>query len=145
MNVDFKKEFMDFNFDDILLQSNNSLVNSYVHYTSHKQQYIKETLENFRTLTFLNQNLDEICKIKCSSGSCKTKVHVTILDGSGEGKLRLQIKAVVLKQRKLFANLINYINFLNENEKVLIGTEASFNQNAKIKTIFSKLMQSKKK
>lgn len=144
MNVDFKKQFLDFNFDDMLLQRNNPLVNSYVHYTSRKQQYIKQTLENFRTLTFLDQNLNEICNIKCTVSS-NTKVHVTILDGKPEEKLRLKIKTLVLKQRKLFNNFINYINFLNENEKVLSATDASFNQNTKIKTIFNKLMHSKKK
>lgn len=144
MNIDFKKQFLDFNFDDILLQNNNPLVNSYVHYTSHKQHYIKETLENFRSLTFLDQNLNEICNIKKTLNS-DTKVHVTILDGRPEEKLRLKIKTLVLKQRKLFNNFINYINFLNENEKVLSGTDASFNQNKRIKTIFNKLMHNKTK
>ena len=50
MNInieEFKTDFIDVNFDEILLQNNNPLINSNV-YTNVKQKYFDETFYNYR-------------------------------------------------------------------------------------------------
>ena len=62
MNInieEFKTDFIDINFDEILLQNNNPLINSNV-YTNVKQKYFDETFYNYREYKMHLTELDVI-------------------------------------------------------------------------------------
>lgn len=113
--INFKKEFLDIDFDDILNNENNPLVNSYDYYIKYKKEYLDESFKRFlkyqKTALELNK-LYEIKNIKLSS----TKVIYTYINKSRIEKLEKTISELIIAQRRIFSNFVLYVKYLNENQ-----------------------------
>lgn len=116
MEVDFKKEFINIDFDSKLLENNNHLINSQDHYVSYKQKYIEETLRNFEEYTKLNESY---VQLQNKTSETETKTMYTYVDNAKVSDLKQSIKSVVLKQRRILQNFSKYIEYLNSNANLL--------------------------
>ena len=47
MNIDYYAQYININFDEILLENNNNLLNSEEFYLMYKKDYFDQTSENF--------------------------------------------------------------------------------------------------
>jgi hypothetical protein len=118
----FESTYIKKDFDSILLQQSNSLINSNIFYLKYKQRYIEETLKNY------NEYKDTISKLFDLRGPISNdpyKVYKTICDPSFESCLLQKEKNVIKKQTYIFQNFLHYIQFLNENKHVLTSKENS--------------------
>lgn len=110
----FENKFITAGFDDILLDANNSLINSEKHYISYKQTYIQnavKNLENYKSLVEKITDLEE-CQLSKTSNS---KVVYTYIDTDHLNELNQQAKDSLLQQRRLYDQFVNYIHHLNTN------------------------------
>jgi hypothetical protein len=116
MEVDFRKEFINIDFDAKLLENNNHLINSQDHYVSYKQKYIKNTLNNFGAYTKL---METYMQIQNKTSTTDFKVFFTYVDDSEVTNLKHSIKTIILHQRKMLYNFLLYIEYLNANANLL--------------------------
>jgi len=114
MNInieEFKTDFIDVNFDEILLQNNNPLINSNV-YTNVKQKYFDETFYNYREYKMHLTELDVIVTNKEVKKS-DTKIIYNFTNLELENELKSKLKKILIRQRNAKSNFINYINHNN--------------------------------
>jgi len=116
MEVDFKEEFINIDFDNKLLENNNHLINSQEHYLSYKQKYIEETLQNYDEYTKMSESY---VKLQNKTSETETKTMYTYVDNAKVSDLKQSIKSVVLKQRRILQNFLTYIEYLNSNATLL--------------------------
>jgi hypothetical protein len=116
MEVDFKVDFINIDFDNKLLENNNPLLNSQQHYIAFKQRYIKDTLSNSKKYTALKGELEQLENM--SSYTDTKFVHVYI-DDNKVSAIKQSIKNIILHQRVLLSNFLNYIDYLNSNVSLL--------------------------
>ena len=112
---DFKKEFMDIDFDDLLIKDNNPLVNSYNHYIKYKNDYLDrafDTFMRFQKLALELSKLYEMERIQLSP----SKVIFTYINASRVRTLQSAINTIIVSQREQLTNFITYIETLNENK-----------------------------
>jgi hypothetical protein len=111
----FCNDFKDVDFDRLLIEQNNSLVNSSQHYLDLKNAYIKETNGNFNILsnTLVEFNV-LINNYKKHEQGNVIRHHYNVVDKSKLELLNNQIKEIFENQRKIFVIFTNYINFLND-------------------------------
>lgn len=110
-NIDFKKEFILVNFDDMLLSCNNPLINSDDYYIKYKSEYFKQTQQNYLRFTQLQNNIQNDV-----STSNNNKYTFIFRDESEENiKLEAQheMKTIILQQRKALNNFMHYILQIN--------------------------------
>lgn len=143
MNInieEFKTDFIDFNFDEILLQYNNPLINSNV-YTNVKQKYFDETFYNYREYKMHIMELDVIVTNKEIKKS-DTKIIYNYTNSESENELKNKLKKILIRQRNAKSNFMNYINHLNDNVRVYIESEKDKQTKSKPRNFFSKIMDS---
>lgn len=130
---EFKQKFLDSvdNFDNILIQNNNPLVNSQEYYLNYKQTYIATTLENLKTYSLLKNQLDKLLSEQHQVIDGK-KVYYTYIDNQLLDNLREQCFQVYTKQKQLLENFTHQVNFVNLNFKKL--TQQSNDTVVKTKT-----------
>jgi hypothetical protein len=113
MNYDldrFKKDFIDIDFDDMLIQQNNELVNSNNHYLQHKDDYFLKTninYTNFKKLyekysVYMNNHVED---------HLNKKFRYTYVNKETLNSINEQLKTILLEQRTLYKVFIDYINF----------------------------------
>jgi hypothetical protein len=146
MNInieEFKTNFIDVNFDEILLQYNNPLINSNV-YTNVKQKYFDETFYNYREYKMHLMELDVIVTNKEVKKS-ETKIIYNFTNVELENELKSKLKKILIRQRNAKSNFMNYINHLNNNVRVYIDSEKEKGKQIKSKprSFFSKFMDTK--
>jgi hypothetical protein len=128
MEVDFKTEFINIDFDKKLLENNNQLVNSQNHYVSLKQRYIQDTLLNFKEYTNLE---DSLTQLQNKTFENDHKVFYTYVDRSKVTDIKQSMKNIVLRQRQMLNNFLKYIEYLNNHSTLLqpqvIKTKRRFN------------------
>jgi hypothetical protein len=134
-DVDFKNDFLSVNFDNILIEHNNPLVNSYDHYIKYKQQYIRISKQNSESYSELYAKLVSILEqqnIKTST----YRFSFVFADENYINSLKTQIKELITQQRKLLSNFIHYLQTLNSDyEKLLpkpLSKSKSLNINSPI-------------
>jgi hypothetical protein len=106
----FKNTFLTNNFDDFLINNNNNLVNSNKYYLQFKVEYLNKTTNNLNKYTTLLKEFNEL------SNNYKindNKYSYTFIDKNLYNKTNNELKSLLLEQRKLYNNFINYIQFLN--------------------------------
>lgn len=113
--IDFEKFFLNISFDDILLNNNNPLINSYDQYIKYKESYLSTTESNYMNYLNIVNKLSVIKQKKCTKVSDR-KIYVTILDKNEELALKKELKNLVSTQQNLLKNFLNYVNLLNENK-----------------------------
>lgn len=112
---DFKSDFMEIDFDDILIKNNNHLVNSYKHYIKYKNEYLDlafNTFMRYQKSALELSKLYEMQRIQLSP----SKVIYTYINASRVRSLQATINTIIVNQRERLANFMSYIETLNENK-----------------------------
>lgn len=107
----FKQQFLDFDFDYILIESNNEYINSNEHYLDFKNEYINNTNVHFEKLTELLKRFNILHNFYSKSSNNKYVYHY--FDTNTKEDYNINIKNIIIDQRKLYSNFINHIDFLN--------------------------------
>jgi len=107
----FKDDFLCCDFDNILIEEDNNLLNSNEHYIDYKNEYIKQTNINHKELDSLLKKFSILNNFYTKS--CDRKYVYHFIDNNTKEKLNNEIKNVHLYQRKLFTNFVNHVEFLN--------------------------------
>jgi len=107
---EFKQRFLNIDFDNILNQEDNKLVNSSEYYLQYKNNYINFTNQNYITYCKL---LDNYLQLSNNYTVSNSKYIYTVIDQSLYQKLNKDIKNLINTQKKLYDNFIHYINLLN--------------------------------
>lgn len=111
-SFDFFKEFIDVDFDNILLQNNNPLFNSDEHYCRYKKKYLDEAYKNKE---IYEQHSDELQHLQNQQvvKTSATKVIYTFVDEDKIKLLKQNKKNLVSTQRQSLQNFLQYLNQLN--------------------------------
>lgn len=109
-DIEFKKKFLEIEFDDILNEQNNKYVNS-DEYLQYKDVY----------LTSFNKRLEELIKLKIEydilnnfyTKTYNNKYIYNVIDVQSKEKHNNLIKILIQEQKKDLENFLHYIDFLN--------------------------------
>lgn len=112
MNIDFEMSYINVNFDNILIEDNNPIVNSESLYLQFKKQYFEQTYDNYDLFKRLTNELRDIEGNEGHSVS-GNKYSYIFNDITKIESLRLTIKNIVISQEKLYNNFYQYITLLN--------------------------------
>lgn len=106
----FKQTFLDFDFDNILIQTNNELINSNDLYLKYKAEYLHTTQENLNKYIKLYSVLKQLSNNYIIENN---KYSYTVIDTLEYNNINKDIKSLIIEQRQLFNNFMKYIQFLN--------------------------------
>lgn len=139
MNIDFYSQYININFDEILLENNNTFVNSEEFYLMYKKEYFDKTLENFEKFKVWISELNELTNLNVSDNN---KYKYVYINTTRLEMLKQQLKNLIISQNKLLDNFHHYITLLNTHpEKFKLKDE----ETSVKRGFLSKLLQSKKK
>ena len=111
MDIDFYSKYINVNFDNILLESNNDLVNSEDHYLKYKKEYMEETQVNYEKFKEYKQKLSELSDLQYTKNASKY-TYVYINDNE-VNIVKHNLKNIIILQNRLFENFSHYISLLN--------------------------------
>lgn len=136
--VNFQSHFLDFDFDKILIDDNNTLINSNEHYLYYKTTYLKTTQENLENYKNLNDKYISLTNNEFTTDTGKVKYYVS--NQSELDNIKLEMNKIIMLQRNLYDNFINHIKFLNEHKiKLTNSSKKTQNKSSSAKKFFSKL------
>lgn len=138
----FKERFLDYNFDEILISSNNPLINSVEHYIKFKQSYFAETQVNYKTYIAIDSQIKQLNPVS-EYRDTENHVHYTYIDESLMSELNQKLKNIEIQQGKLFDNFVHYIGFLNANQSKLVSTSKERAQSSIVLPRMKKLLRIK--
>lgn len=107
---EFKERFLNINFDNILIQEDNPLVNSSEYYLQYKNNYLTLTNKNYTDYCIL---LDKYLELSNNYTIVNNKYTYTIVDKSLYLKLNKDIKNLINNQQKILDNFLHFVNLLN--------------------------------
>jgi len=137
MDIDFYKQYISVNFDEILTDNNNPLVNSEVVYTNFKRNYFDQTLEAYELFKKYNTELQNL--ENTDGYSSDTKYVYVYKNDKRILEIRQKIKNIVVEQERRFNDFYHYVNLLNTNrQKFEIKTVTN-----EKRSFFSKLFDKK--
>jgi len=115
MDIDFysQYQYININFDEILMESNNHLINSQNVYLVYKQQYFDESLKNYELFKKYKTELERLQKSETIT--LPNKYLFVYKDTQVIEQTKQNLKNVVLSQEKLLNNFHHYITLLNTN------------------------------
>lgn len=109
--MNFREQFIA-DFDQLLLDQNNPVINSYEQYGQYKDNYLKLTEKNWLQYEKIN---NELQGLKNYYTNPKTNRFVyKYIDHDKLNKLNLELKNIVIEQRKHHQNFLNFIMILNK-------------------------------
>jgi hypothetical protein len=140
----FIDEFIATNFDDILLQNDNPLINSDEYYIKYKQCYMDDARTNLLEYETLTNELRRLQEIKLVALSDSKVIYTFVNDVTIQG-LKSKRKDLVVKQRQKLTNLLLYIDRLNMDFEKILGNSCDKSASIKSKkSVFAKLVEKKK-
>lgn len=107
---EFKKTFIDIDFDEILSSNNNPLVNSSELYLIYKQNYINDTINNN---DIYNELDSKIKSLESQSQNNNNKITFVYIDSNELQALKYKRKMLYISQQKKLQNFLHYIKQLN--------------------------------
>jgi hypothetical protein len=116
MEIDFKKEFITFDFDGILINNNNPLINSYDLYIQYKQKYIISTKKNYESYQKLLKEYKKLNELKYKKEN--NIIFYTFITSETLDDISSKIKNLIISQKNNLSNFLNYINHLNDNQSL---------------------------
>jgi hypothetical protein len=138
MNIDYYAQYININFDEILLENNNSLVNSEEFYLMYKKDYFDQTSKNFEKYKKWDVELQELTNFNVSES---TKYKYVYTNLTKVEFLKQELKNLIIAQNKLLDNFHHYVTLLNTHpEKFKVKTEDVQQK----RSFLSKLLTSKK-
>jgi hypothetical protein len=105
----FKQTFLNIDFDNILMQTNNDFINSNELYIQYKSEYLTKTEENLQKYKTL-YNL--LIKLSNNYRVNNNKYSYTFVDKNEYNKLNKEIKIILVEQRQLYVNFMTYVQLL---------------------------------
>ncbi len=115
----FKCDFLNCNFDNMLIEEDNPILNSNEHYIDYKNEYIEQTKINHKKLDELLKKFNILNNFYTKS--CDRKYVYHFIDNDTKEKLNNEIKNIHVYQRKLYINFINHIEFLNNAKNTTVN------------------------
>jgi hypothetical protein len=112
---DFKGEFMDVDFDDILIKDNNPLVNSYKHYIKYKNEYLDNAFGLYMRYQKSALELSKLYEMQRIALS-PSKIIYTYINAARARSLQALINGLIITQRERLDNFMSYIETLNKNK-----------------------------
>jgi tRNA A37 N6-isopentenylltransferase MiaA len=138
MDIDFYTQYININFDQVLLDNNNPVINSQELYLNYKQDYINQSLKNFQDFKMYKNTLLEIDKD--ASNISPTKYVFIYKNEKLIEQTKQNIKNIIIQQEKLLKNFQHYISILNRDPSMF---QPRKNTNEK-RSFLSKLFDKKK-
>lgn len=113
-NLDkFKNDFIDFDFDEKLIQQNNELLNSNEHYLQHKNEYLIQTNINYISFSNLVEKYNELVFNYTKDHENKKYIY-RYINNNTLYSINEQLKTILLKQGELYIIFTDYIEFLSK-------------------------------
>lgn len=138
MDVNFYKQYVNINFDEILRENNNPLVTSQTVYLNFRKDYLDKTLQAYDSFNKYNSELQSLESVNGYSSDTK---HVYVYKNDKRiQQLRQQIKNIVINQERRFNDFYHYITLLNTNREIF---ETKSLQQSEKRSFFSKLFDKK--
>lgn len=106
----FKQQFLNIHFDNFLFENNNDLVNSNEFYIQYKTEYLTKTQDNYEKYSQLMKTFTHMTNNYTINQS---KYSYTFVDKNEYNRLNKELKTILIEQRELYNNFMNYIQFLN--------------------------------
>lgn len=120
LNIDFYNMFININFDNILLETNNPLVNSKDFYLSYKKTYFDQTNKNYSKFLRINAELQKQKQLQYNISN--NKYYYTYLDQKQLDYLKNELKIIIISQKELFNNFKHYVETLNKDTNLFQNT-----------------------
>lgn len=145
-NINFYSEYININFDEILLENNNNLLTSEEFYLTYKKEYFDQTSNNFEKFKIVNDELQQLTNLNVpfktnDESSSTTKYKYVYTDFTRYEYLKQEVKNLIISQNKLLDNFYHYITLLNTHpEKFKVKNEEVQQK----RSFLSKLLTSKK-
>lgn len=120
LNINFYNMFININFDNILLETNNPLVNSKDFYLNYKKTYFDQTNKNYSKFLRLNAELQKQKQLQYNTSN--NKYYYTYLDQKQLDSLKNDLKIIIISQNELFNNFKHYVETLNKDTNLFQNT-----------------------
>ena len=78
MNIDYYAQYININFDEILLENNNNLLNSEEFYLMYKKDYFDQTSKNFEKYKKWEAELKELTNFNVSTSTKYKYVYTDV-------------------------------------------------------------------
>lgn len=147
LNIDFYNMFININFDNILLETNNPLVNSKDFYLNYKRTYFDQTNKNYSKFLRINAELQKLKQLQYKI--LNNKYYYTYLDQKQLESLKNELKLIIISQKESFNNFKHYVETLNKDTNLFQNIPEnkrgilSFFNKSKTKTKTNTLKRSK--
>lgn len=139
MDIDFYSKYINIDFDKILIDNNNPLVNSEQIYINYKKQYLDETILAYISFQELSEKLSKLQETGGYKQNSKgTKFVFVYIDNEIVESLKLQIKKLYMTQEKRFSNFYDYITLLNKDKHLFIETTPVVERRSFLSKLFDK-------
>lgn len=132
----FENQFLNIDFDKILLDQNNTIINSNEHYLIYKNRYFTLTNENLENYTNLLNKYNSLTNNQFVTETGKVKYYFTNADDIDS--IQEEMNKLLMSQRKLYDNFINHVYFLNNVKQKLLKNPKKSNDNFSAKKLLSK-------
>lgn len=120
LNIDFYNMFININFDNILLETNNPLVNSKEYYLNYKRTYFDQTNKNYSKFLRINAELQKLKNLQYNI--LNNKYYYTYLDQKQLDSLKNDLKIIIISQKESFNNFKHYVETLNKDINLFQNT-----------------------
>lgn len=139
MDIDFHSKYINIDFDKILIDNNNPLVNSEDIYLNFKKQYFDESILAYNEFQTLSKQLGELQELGGYKHNSKRTKHLFVyIDTDKIENLKIQIKNLYITQEKRFSNFYNYIILLNTNQDLFIEKPKVIEKRSFLSKLFDK-------
>jgi len=139
MDIDFHSKYINIDFDKILIDNINPLVNSEDVYLNFKKQYFDETVLAYKEFQELSKSLNELQELGGYKHNSKRTKHLFVyIDTEKIERLKIQIKNLYITQEKRFSNFYNYVILLNTNQDLFIEKPKVVEKRSFLSKLFEK-------
>lgn len=104
-NIDFEREFLNKNFDNLLRESNSKFVNEQV-YLDAKNKYFEQSVKKYEEFKTHKTELDKLMSLDIYYIDIEERIR----------KIRNSIKSLLIEQQLAYQNFLNHIKFLKSLE-----------------------------
>lgn len=139
MDIDFYTQYININFDEMLIENDNKLVNSEDVYLKFKKEYFDNTISNYEKFKQYNIELTQMNDDNNEVQQTGTKYLYVYKNRNLIENKKQQIKNIVVEQERLLNNFYQYVTLLNTNPQAF---QAKSTQNER-RSFLSKLFEKK--
>uniref|UniRef100_A0A6C0H6C4 Uncharacterized protein n=1 Tax=viral metagenome TaxID=1070528 RepID=A0A6C0H6C4_9ZZZZ len=122
----FQELYLDVNFDQLLIATNNPLINSSEYYLTYKQNYIQMTQANLEQYNDIYHQYTQLLATQ-HQHLAPNKVIFTIINTNQLHTLGQELKNILILQRQLLHNFCSYIDYLNHNVNKYVSVQPATN------------------